>query len=112
MFGIGMPEMLVILVVALIVIGPKKLPDLAKSLGKAMREFKNATTEIKESLNLEEDINDIKRSLKKTETSSPTEPQKAGDLKTETGLTPKGVPDPYPESDSEHDHGPSEPNRP
>ena len=50
MFGIGMPEMLVILALALIVIGPKKLPDLAKSLGRAMREFKKATSEFKETI--------------------------------------------------------------
>ena len=45
MFGIGMPEMILILAIALIVIGPKKLPDLAKSLGRAMREFKKATND-------------------------------------------------------------------
>ena len=45
MFGIGMPEMLLIIAIALIVIGPKKLPDLAKSLGRAMREFKKATND-------------------------------------------------------------------
>lgn len=39
MFGIGMPEMLVILAVALIVIGPNKLPDIARSLGRAYSEF-------------------------------------------------------------------------
>ena len=50
MFGIGMPEMLLILAIALIVIGPKKLPDLAKSLGRAMREFKRATSDLKETL--------------------------------------------------------------
>ena len=47
MFGIGMPELILILAIALIVIGPKKLPDLAKSLGRAMREFKRATSEFK-----------------------------------------------------------------
>jgi len=61
MFGIGMPEMLVILAVALIVIGPKKLPDLAKSLGRAFAEFRRATSEIKESLEIDDgDLKDIK----------------------------------------------------
>ena len=62
MFGIGMPEMLVILAVALIVIGPKKLPDLAKSLGRAFAEFRRATSEIKESLEIDDgDLKEIGR---------------------------------------------------
>jgi len=64
MFGIGMPEMILILVVALIVIGPKKLPDLAKSLGKAMGEFKKATRELKDSFEIDDEINGMKKSLK------------------------------------------------
>ena len=43
MFGIGWQELLIIAVVALLIVGPKKLPDLAKSLGKGFREFKKAT---------------------------------------------------------------------
>jgi sec-independent protein translocase protein TatB len=63
MFGIGMPEMLLILAIALIVIGPKKLPDLAKSLGRAFAEFKRATSELKESLEIDSELKDIKRSF-------------------------------------------------
>lgn len=63
MFGIGMPEMLLILAIALIVIGPKKLPDLAKSLGRALREFKKATSELKESLELDDELKDVKKSF-------------------------------------------------
>ena len=63
MFGIGMPEMLVILALALIIIGPKKLPDLAKSLGRAMREFKKATNELKETIQLEGELSEVKDTL-------------------------------------------------
>lgn len=70
MFGIGMPELLVIAVVALIVVGPKKLPDIAKALGKGLAEFRKATdsaTEtIKETLKTDElkkDMDGLKDSL-------------------------------------------------
>jgi len=63
MFGMGMPEILLILAIALIVIGPKKLPDLAKSLGRAMREFKKATTELKESMEIDTELGDVKKAF-------------------------------------------------
>ena len=63
MFGIGLPELIIIMVIALIVIGPSKLPDLARALGKGMAEFRKATQEIKESLDLDEGIQDIKDDL-------------------------------------------------
>jgi len=63
MFGIGMPEMFLILAIALIVIGPKKLPDLAKSLGRAFGEFKKATAELKETMELDTDFTDIKNAF-------------------------------------------------
>src|ERR671924_1469431 len=50
MFGLGMQELLVILVIALIVVGPKRLPDIAKSLGRGLAEFKRTTDELSSSL--------------------------------------------------------------
>ena len=56
MFGrIGTPELLLILGVILVIFGPKKLPEIGRSLGKGLREFKQATTELKESINTEGD---------------------------------------------------------
>ena len=53
MFGLGVPELLVIFIIALIVFGPKKLPDLGKSIGRAMAEFKKAQEEFQESVRSE-----------------------------------------------------------
>lgn len=50
MFGIGMQELLIILAVALIIIGPKKLPELARTLGKGLAEFRRATNDLKYSI--------------------------------------------------------------
>lgn len=50
MFGIGATEMILILVVALLVFGPKRLPDLARSLGKGMAEFRRASNDLRQTL--------------------------------------------------------------
>jgi sec-independent protein translocase protein TatB len=67
MFGIGVPELIVILAVALVVIGPKKLPDLAKSLGKALGEFKRATNDLKQSIEQEAGLDEVRDTLSKTD---------------------------------------------
>lgn len=59
MFGLGMPEILLILAIALIVIGPKKLPELAKTLGRAMGEFKRSAQDFKRSIDIETTVKDI-----------------------------------------------------
>ena len=63
MFGIGMPEMILILAIALIVIGPKNLPALAKSLGRAFGEYKRATSELKESMEINTELADVKKAF-------------------------------------------------
>jgi len=59
MFGLGMPEIFLILAIALIVIGPKKLPELAKTLGRAMGEFKRSAQDFKKSIDIETTLKDI-----------------------------------------------------
>lgn len=88
MFGIGMQELILILVVALIVLGPKKLPEMAKSLGKALNEFKRATSDIKESLEADSSIKEVKKSfnslnedIKSTASSSYTQPEPSPEVK-------------------------------
>lgn len=64
MFNIGLPELLIIVAIALIVFGPNKLPELARAFGKAMREFKKATEEVKQSFEAEtRDLEEFKTNI-------------------------------------------------
>jgi Tat protein translocase TatB subunit len=79
MFGLGMMEILMILAIALIVVGPKKLPELAKTLGRAMGEFKRSAQDLKRSMDVESIVKDIdipKTDLKEifNPTSTPSKP--------------------------------------
>ncbi len=66
MFNIGLPELMIILAIALIVFGPNKLPELARAFGRAMREFRKATEEVKESFVSEtKDLEEVKNALTK-----------------------------------------------
>lgn len=64
MFGIGMTEMMLIAALALIVLGPQKLPELARSLGKGLAEFKRATSDLKSTIDLEVQADDERHNMK------------------------------------------------
>jgi Tat protein translocase TatB subunit len=76
MFGIGLPELIVIMVVALLVVGPSKLPELARSLGKTFQEFRRIADDVKETL--EEETTDAKTSSEQR-AENKEEPEKKSD---------------------------------
>ncbi len=51
MFGIGAPELIIIAIIALLIFGPSKLPELGKTIGKGLREFRNASSNLKDQIN-------------------------------------------------------------
>ncbi len=67
MFGIGGTELLVILVIALIVLGPKSVPQIARTLGKAMGEFRKVSTEFQRTLNTEIELDEHEKRKKEAE---------------------------------------------
>ncbi len=66
--NIGFPELILILVIALLIFGPKKLPEIGKSIGKAISELRRASNELKETIEDEiraEEIKNLRESLEK-----------------------------------------------
>jgi Tat protein translocase TatB subunit len=78
MFGIGMTELLVILVIGLLVLGPKRLPELARSLGRGLAEFRRASLDLrKEFMDVAEEVKIRPPSLEETAADMP--PQAGGE---------------------------------
>jgi TatA/E family protein of Tat protein translocase len=74
MFGpIGMPELLIILTIALIIFGPRKLPELGRSLGKSLGEFKRASNELRNTLDEEIRIEEQRSAERAAEPIRPAE---------------------------------------
>ena len=67
MFGLGVPELIIILVIALIIFGPKKLPEIGKSLGQGIREFRKSTSAIE---------SQVKEDMEAEKKSEPAEEEK------------------------------------
>jgi TatA/E family protein of Tat protein translocase len=102
MFGsLGLPELLMIFAVALIVFGPRRLPEIGKTLGKALNEFKKATDDLKNTIEREVQVEETKRMISPlvnpaTYTVSRAEPVEApaGDEATNVADTPVMAPTP------------------
>jgi TatA/E family protein of Tat protein translocase len=80
MFGpIGMPELLIILTIALIVFGPRKLPELGRSLGRSLQEFKRASNELKHTLDEEIRIEEQRSTERQQPPAETVAARRAGD---------------------------------
>ena len=89
MFGpIGMPELLIILTLALIIFGPRKLPELGRSLGKSLGEFKRASNELRHTLDEEIRLEEERSSAQKAAAAEPPAPVETPD---ETSLDDERV---------------------
>ena len=84
---IGMPEMVVIAVIALIIFGPRKLPELGKSLGKSIAEFKRASNELKSTLEEEIRLEDQRVSVEPSRTPMPVASEEGAPGTTDEGQT-------------------------
>jgi sec-independent protein translocase protein TatB len=113
MFGIGTTEVMLILVVALLVIGPSKLPDVARALGKGMAEFRRMSSDVKRTIDYEAQLADMERD-KKTDAATgeqsssseqPADTPQAKDTGEYEADRPLSGPEPSPDPDTGYAHG-------
>jgi len=75
MFGLGVPEMIFILLLALLIFGPKKLPEIGRTLGKGMSEFRKASNELTRSINAELSLDEDPTPAQPMRRTAPASPQ-------------------------------------
>ena len=115
MLGIGMQEILIILVVALIVIGPKRLPDLARTLGKGLAEFRKAADDLQETVRMDLQKEKHEEFRKKYPDMVPDEddgestPPVGGSEEDKAGKETETTPEAPPESESSYGKAPTDP---
>jgi sec-independent protein translocase protein TatA len=87
--SIGMPELMIILLIALIIFGPRKLPELGRSLGRSLQEFKRASNELKNTLDEEIRVEETRT----TERQRTPEPAVAAPRPADEPVVPRGTAD-------------------